>query len=71
MTIADVNTALIEYLKWAIGKGGVAGLIDSCSKTEMSKFVVDTLTSIQEIVDPKKTETEEEVDAPEETTPSA
>lgn len=69
MPITELKSALSVYLGRTKAKGGVADIIDSCSKTEMSNFVVDTLTSIQEIVDPKKTE--EEVDTQEETTPSA
>lgn len=70
--VADLKSALFDYLSWAKAKGGIADLIDSCSEAEMSKFVVDTLTSIQEIVDPKKvevmevTETQEPVATPSE-----
>ncbi len=69
MPIADLKSALFNYLSWAKAKGGVADLIESCSKIEMSKFVVETLVSIQEIIDPKKIEAEEEVETPEGVTP--
>jgi putative ATP-dependent endonuclease of the OLD family len=54
--VVDLKSALLDYLSWAKAKGGIADLIDCCSKAEMPKFIVNTLTSIQEIVDPKKIE---------------
>jgi len=55
-SITDIKVALRLYLPKAKGEGAVANLLEGCSKNEMSQFIVNTLTSIQEIIQPKKVE---------------
>ena len=50
--LADLRSALHDYLKCAKGSGGAAELIGSCFRDEMPTFVVETLLSIQRIAEP-------------------
>jgi putative ATP-dependent endonuclease of OLD family len=51
MSSEDIKDALREYLRWAKGAGGSADLLGQCTKDEMPNFIVDTLKSIQSIVE--------------------
>ena len=50
-----------DFFKWAKGHGAAADFLLSCSREEMPKFMVDTLISIQAVIDPKKVESAPEV----------
>lgn len=60
MTLINLKSVLYEYFKLVKGEKGIADLIDICSKDEMPKYIVDTLLSIQEIIQPKNKATAEE-----------
>ena len=47
----QIRDALSDYLKWSKGSGGVADLLDQCSKNEMPQFIVETLFSIKQSVE--------------------
>jgi putative ATP-dependent endonuclease of OLD family len=50
--LAELRSALHEYLKCNKGSGGAAELIGSCFRDEMPTFVVETLLRIQRIAEP-------------------
>ncbi len=47
-----LRDALRDYLLWSKGAGSVADLLGECSRDEMPKFIVDTLSAIQAVVEP-------------------
>ncbi|MEX0828048.1 MAG: TOPRIM nucleotidyl transferase/hydrolase domain-containing protein [Haliea sp.] len=49
---ADLHGALASYFRWSKGAGSVADLLGQCSREEMPAFIVDTLSVIQQIVEP-------------------
>jgi putative ATP-dependent endonuclease of OLD family len=51
MPVDALRSALSQYFKWAKGSGSIADLLGQCSRDEMPRFIVDTLASIQQIVD--------------------
>lgn len=51
MSIVEIKDALGEYLRWSKGSGGAADLLGQCTKDEMPEFIVETLESIQNIVE--------------------
>lgn len=50
--LADLREALRSYFSWAKGSGDAADLLAICSKEEMPEFIVNTLISIQKIIEP-------------------
>jgi putative ATP-dependent endonuclease of OLD family len=55
MSLEDLKDALHGYLGWSKGAGGAADLLGECALDEMPKFIVGTLSAIQEIVKPAST----------------
>jgi putative ATP-dependent endonuclease of the OLD family len=55
MSLEGLRDALYGYLAWSKGAGGAADLLGQCALDEMPKFIVETLTSIQEILKPPST----------------
>jgi len=49
----DLKTNMGIFFKWAKGHGSAADFLTICTRAEMPKFVVETLTAIQAIVSPK------------------
>ncbi len=58
-TSGNLRDALGDYLRGKKGEGTAADLLGECSIDEMPKFVVDTLLTIQSIVDPDKVDESE------------
>ena len=55
---SDLKKVFVKLLKKFKGSGEAAELISECSENEMPKFVIDTLSQIQRIVEPAEEEAE-------------
>jgi putative ATP-dependent endonuclease of OLD family len=51
MSAKDLKDSLRDYLRWAKGSGSSADLLGQCAKKEMPGFIVNTLKSIQNIIE--------------------
>jgi putative ATP-dependent endonuclease of the OLD family len=61
MPYLDLLANMRDFFKWAKGHGAAADFLLSCSREEMPKFMVDTLISIQAVIEPKEVESVHEV----------
>jgi putative ATP-dependent endonuclease of OLD family len=52
MDVATLQEGLREYLMWAKGASGAADLLDICTRDEMPSFVIETLESITQALEP-------------------
>jgi putative ATP-dependent endonuclease of OLD family len=50
--IADLKDVMTNYLGWSKGEGTAADLLGQCMRDEMPAFIVNTLLSIRQIVEP-------------------
>jgi putative ATP-dependent endonuclease of OLD family len=57
----DLRPALREYLAWAKGASGAAELLDACMKDEMPPFVIKTLETIAQALEPPRDTPEEPI----------
>jgi putative ATP-dependent endonuclease of the OLD family len=69
--LPDLKDALREFLEWSKGEGTIADFLGQCSRDEMPPFVVQTLTSIQSVVQPPALPPEAAIDTASPSEPTA
>ncbi|MDA3613540.1 ATP-dependent nuclease [Polluticaenibacter yanchengensis] len=50
-----LRETILKYLTWSKGAGSAADLLGQCSKDEMPKFIVETISKIHILISPPKT----------------
>jgi len=63
MSLDSLQDALNDYFRWSKGSGDAADLLATCARDEMPGFIVDTLSTIQELTERSTDDSETRTDS--------